>query len=831
MEKKPLYVEQGLTDVEAANRLKQYGLNKLEDAKPKTIWSITLDVLKEPMFILLGITAFIYFFVAKEVIEGLVMIFSIVLMMAIEVVQEYKTDKSLEKLKELSQPKTLVKRNGKVVEVDSEYIVPGDVMLVSEGDKISADGIVLCQNDLAVDESSLTGELDVIYKTTEEDNVNHFKRNFVYQGTNVILGSAEVKVTATGKNTQTGKIGTSILQAPVGPTPLEKQVRGLVKTVSIFALIMLIAIFSITYFKSNNLYNAVISGITFAISAIPEEFPVVLTVFLSLGAYRLSTKKSLIRKLTSVETLGGISVLCVDKTGTLTENNMKVDNVFCNNGVEEFYLKKIAVLACEKKSYDPMEQAILKYCNLDVDKLFANRLITEYPFTAKLKMMGHVWVLDDNKFTIAVKGSPESVLKICKLTEGQRLKIEQEQNEMAKKGLRVIAVAATVCNNECEIPGEISDCELNFLGLIGFIDPPRKEVAKSIEICNKAGVQVIMITGDNLVTAKSIGEQIGLLATENVLTGEQIEAMSEDELAKAVKHTNIFARVIPEQKMKIIRAIKKNGAVVAMTGDGVNDAPALKYADIGIAMGKRGTNVAKEASDMVLLDDNFSTIVETIKDGRRIYDNICKAISYVITFKLPIALMALVIPFFGLTPMLLPIHVVLLELFIDPVSALVLERQPAEKNVMTKKPRDISKGIITIRSLAKIMLQGGIIFLATFFSYVVIASNTGNENLARSFSLATLMFSNIFLIYVSVSETKLAIDVAKEFMKDKIIWLVVGFILLCLFALIYVKQLNVIFKTEPLTLGQILTVICVSFISVIWYEMVKILKKGKKSVK
>lgn len=826
MSNKSLCVENGLTDIEVNNKLKQYGFNRLEDVKTKTVWNITLDVLKEPMFILLIITALLYFFVSKEVIEGLVMIFSVALMMAIEIVQEYKTDKSLEKLKELSQPKTLVKRNGHVIEVGSEYIVPGDVMLISEGDKISADGIILCHNDLAVDESSLTGESDVIYKTTEEDNVNHFKRNFVYQGTNVILGSAEIKVTATGKNTQTGKIGTSILQAPARPTPLEKQVRGLVKTVSIFALIMLIAIFFVTYFQSNNLYNAIISGITFAISAIPEEFPVILTVFLSLGAYRLSTKKSLIRKLSSVETLGGISVLCVDKTGTLTENNMKVANTFCSNNVEDFYLKKIAVLACEKKSYDPMEQALLKYCNVDADKLFSNRLITEYPFTPQLKMMGHVWDID-NKITIAVKGSPESVLKISKLTENQRLKIEQEQNKMAEKGLRVIAVAATVCGSESEIPSNIKNCELDFLGLIGFIDPPRKEVAKSIEICNKAGVQVIMITGDNLVTAKSIGKQIGLSATENVLTGEQIEAMSEDELAKAVKNTNIFARVIPEQKMKIISAIKKNGAVVAMTGDGVNDAPALKYADIGIAMGQRGTNIAKEASDMVLLDDNFTTIVETIKDGRRIYDNICKAIGYVITFKLPIVLMALIIPFFGLTPMLLPIHIVLLELFIDPISALVLERQPAEKNVMTKKPRDISKGIISMQSLVKILFQGGVIFLVTFFSYITIANNTGNENLARSFSLATLIFANIFLIYVSVSETKSALDVAKEFINDKVIWSIIGFVLLFLMLLVYIKPLNVIFKTEPLTFMQMLSVICISFISVIWYEAVKMLKNSK----
>lgn len=823
-------INTGLSDEEVIKRLNKYGYNRLEEVKRKNIINIAIDTLKEPMFILLIITAFIYFFISKEVIEGSIMILSIVLMMIIEIIQEYRTDRSLEKLKELTQPKATVRRGGKVIEIDSENIVPGDILIITEGDKISADGVILSLSDLAVDESTLTGESDIIYKTETQDNILKFKKNYVYQGTNVVLGSAEIKVTATGKNTETGKIGTSILEAPDIPTPLEKQVRKLVKVVSIVALIMLSIISFTTYFKFHDIYLSIINGITFAISTIPEEFPVVLTIFLSLGAYRLSTKNSLIRKLSSVETLGSVSVLCVDKTGTLTENNMKVSNIVCFDGVTEDKLRETSILACEKKSYDPMDQAIIKYWKIDTEKIFSRKLITEYPFTSKLKMMGHVWE-DNNKALITVKGSPESVLKICKITDHQRDIIKKQQDYFARDGYRILAVASNYYDDISNIPATIEECELNFLGLLIFSDPPREEVSESIKICKKAGIKVIMITGDNPVTARAIGNQIGLSNQDDLLTGDQIESMSTKELASAVKHTNIFARVVPEQKMKIVNAIKESGQIVAMTGDGVNDAPALKYADIGIAMGSRGTNVAKEASDMILLDDNFSTIVETIKDGRRIYDNISKAIRYVLTFKVPIIFMTLFVPLLGLNPMLMPIHIVLLELIVDPISAIVLERQPSEKNIMTKKPRNMSKQLISLSSWLRIFIQGSVIFLSTFFSYVTIIKNTGDESLARTFSLSILILSNLILIYVNSSDTKSMLYVIKEFSKDKIIWLIMSVILFFLISLIYIGPISSIFKTTSLKFFQLILVITISIISVIWFEAIKILFLNKRERK
>ena len=807
----------GLTKLQVDERFKKYGYNQLEEIKKNLLWKIFINVLKEPMFILLILTALIYFFISKEIQEGLIMIFSVAIMMGISIIQEYKADKSLEKLRELSQAKVKVKRDGNILEVDSKYLVPDDIMIITEGDRVSADGIILTHNDLATDESSLTGESDTIYKTSTPDQHNHFKKNYVYQGTSVVLGSAEVKVTATGKNTETGKIGKSILEAPQRPTPLEKQIRSLVKKFSIVAITIMVAIFSISYIQSRNLYSAIISGITFAISAIPEEFPVVLTIFLSLGAYRLASKNSLIRKLSSVETLGGISVLCVDKTGTLTENRMQL-SIAMPFGVTDSDLDKIAALACEHNSYDPMEQNILKHCKHDIDALFSNKLVKEYPFNSSTKMMGHVWEID-GKIFVTAKGAFEGIIKLCELNDKDRDDIHNHHDTLSKQGNRILAVAYGYYDNEDTVPDTLTECNLKIAGLIGFSDPPRKEVPNSIKICNEGGIKVIMITGDNALTASTIGKNIGLLEYENTLTGDQIESMNEDELAIAVKHTSIFARVIPEQKMKIINAIKKNGLVVAMTGDGVNDAPALKYADIGIAMGQRGTNVAKEASDMVLLDDNFATIVETIKDGRRIYDNIKKAIIYVVTCKIPIALLALLVPLFGFPAVLLPVHVVLLELVIDPIAAVVFERQHADKDIMTKKPRDMSKSMISLPNLFKIAIKGIFMFLASFFSYTYFLNQTGNSNLARSFSLSVLILSNLILVFATMLETKSEINFIDKFIKDKVALSIMGFIVVCLLCLIYITPLHSLFKTTSLSLTQLALALAISMISVLWYNV------------
>ena len=572
----------------------------------------------------------------------------------------------------------------------------------------------------------LTGESVGVWKVTvdnaDKNNTDYWRKDYCYAGTLVTQGSATILVDKIGSNTEYGKIGINVASAPDSPTPLEKQTNSIVKTCAIIAGILFILVTVITYFNipdhkfTDRIIESILSGITLAMAMIPEEFPVILTVFLSMGAWRLAKKQSLVHKLSSVETLGAVSVLCVDKTGTITMNKMAVQDTWAIDD-DNYNLCEIMGLGCETDAYDPMEKAMLLHCEsigISKDHLFGGELISEYAFTNELKMMGHVW-RHDGEIVIAAKGSPESILTICKLSDEQRKQIENKINEMSREGLRVIAVGTMNPKSESDIPDNITDCKLTFLGLIGLADPPRESVKEDIKMCNKAGVRVVMITGDNGITASSIAKQIGMKNSDNIITGDELNNMTDSELMERVHDANIFSRVLPEHKMRIVKAFKENGEVVAMTGDGVNDAPALKYADIGIAMGKRGSEVAREAADLILMDDNFSTIVHTIEDGRRIYDNIKKAIGYVFTIHIPIAFASLFAPLLNISPaslLLLPVHVVLLELIIDPTCSIVLERQPAESNIMDRKPRDPNEKILTAGVLTKSILQGLAIFLS-----------------------------------------------------------------------------------------------------------------------
>jgi Ca2+-transporting ATPase len=489
----------------------------------------------------------------------------------------------------------------------------------------------------------------------------------------------------------------------------------------LFLLVTILTYFNIPdHIFGERIIESILSGITLAMAMIPEEFPVILTVFLSMGAWKLAKKKSLVRKLPSVETLGAISVLCVDKTGTITMNQMTVQDTWSIDGNNE-NLCEIMGLGCETDAYDPMEKAMLSYCEkigIPQDHIFAGELITEYAFTNEHKMMGHVWN-HDGEIIIAAKGSPEHLLTICVLNDDETIKIQSKITEMSEKGLRVIAVGYMKPKSEKEIPMELIGCKLNFIGLVGLADPPRESIKDDIKQCIRAGIRVVMITGDGGITASSIARQIGMPNSDKIITGDEINHMNDSELCEHVRDVSIFSRVVPEHKMRIVKAFKENGEVVAMTGDGVNDAPALKHADIGIAMGKRGSEVSREAADLILLDDNFTTIVDTIYNGRRIYDNIRKAVGYIFTIHIPIAFAALLAPFLNIDPsslLLLPMHVVLLELIIDPTCSIVLERQPAEVNIMDRKPRDTNEKILTKATFIKSVIQGLVIFVISFSS-------------------------------------------------------------------------------------------------------------------
>ncbi|MEG1560089.1 MAG: cation-translocating P-type ATPase [Clostridia bacterium] len=830
----------GLSENEAKARLLTYGKNELNPEKKESFFRKAFHIISEPMFILLIVAAVIYF-ILGEARDGAIMFIFVIGMILIDVIQEWKTDKTLNALKNLSAPCVKVIRDGKEKEIASSFLVPGDIMMVSEGMKIAADGKILKASDFSTDESTLTGEAMPVVKNAkdlDETDDSYFKNNLCYAGTLVTQGFATVLVEKTGASTEYGKIGENVTNVPEGKTPLQKQTGALVKTCTGIAAVLFALVSGITYLNlalsgvESPFVDSILSGITLAMATIPEEFPVILTVFLSMGAWRLAKKNSLVRRLPSVETLGAVSVLCVDKTGTITMNQMTVSEIFSLSDRDA--LIETMGLACETEAYDPMEKAMLKYCEENgapMDHLFGGKMITEYAFTNENKMMGHVWE-HDGEIIIAAKGSPEKLLTLCDITESKMKLIDENMTRMSEQGLRVIAVGIMRVNDKNDIPNDLNNCQLELLGLCGLYDPPRESVKDDIRNARHAGIRVVMITGDNGLTARSIAREVGMDADGGIITGAELMEMDDLTLRERVKNVSIFSRVIPEHKMRIVKAFKDNGEIVAMTGDGVNDAPALKLADIGIAMGRRGSEVSREASDIVLMDDNFSTIVDTIRDGRRIYDNIQKAVGYVFTVHVPILLMSLIAPMLGIgtgSLLLLPLHVVLLELIIDPTCSIVLERQPAESNIMDRPPRSGSEKLLKRESLIMSVIQGIVIFIAAFGTYYFTLKNGGTAELSRTLGIGIMMIANIFLVQVNSSKIDYAYTTFKKLLKDKVMW-VASLSIIAGFLLISYSPLNGILKLSPLSLGQLSSVFLIAAASVFWIEFVKIIKnKMRKS--
>jgi Ca2+-transporting ATPase len=829
----------GLSTPEAKKRQEQYGKNELVPQRKESFWKKVLHIICEPMFLLLIVAAIIYF-ILGEPRDGSIMLIFVLGIISIQIIQEWKTDKTLNALKDLSAPHVTVIRDGVEQQIASADLVPGDLMMIYEGVKITADGVVVNCSDLCVDESSLTGEAEGVWKIPTKaapPSEDYWRWDYCYAGTLVTQGTATVEVDKIGTATEYGKIGVHLNEAPQEDTTLQKQTGKLVKACAIIAGVLFVLVGIFTWFNLpdhefvDRLTKSILSGITLAMAMIPEEFPVVLTVFLSMGAWRLAKKNSLVRKLPSVETLGAVSVLCVDKTGTITMNQMTVQDTWAVNE-NQTKLLTVMGMACETDVYDPMEKAMLAYCEkhgISTQSLFYGRLITEYAFTNELKMMGHVWQQNGN-ITIAAKGSAERILTICQLSDTERNAAEEQVAELSNQGLRVIAVAAAFPKSEAEVPAKITDCSLTLLGLIGLADPPRESVKADIAVCKKAGIRVVMITGDSGITAAAIAKKVGLSNDGSTITGDMLDKMSDEKLRQVVKTVSIFSRVVPEHKMRIVKAFKENGEVVAMTGDGVNDAPALKYADIGIAMGKRGSEVSREAADLILMDDNFTTIVETVKDGRRIYDNIRKAVGYVFTIHIPIAFTALLGPLLGIAPaalMLLPLHVVLLELLIDPTCSIVLERQPAETDIMERAPRDPAEKMLNGKILFKSVMQGLTVFATSFGIYFyTLSANPDNAPLARALGLAVIMLANLFLVQVNSSDHDCFLRSAFRLAKDKVMWAInIGTVALLL--IILYTPISSVLKLASPSVAQLFVALGLAAVSVFWYEIVKLFDRIK----
>ena len=833
--------QQGLTSSQAKRLQTQYGKNELASEKKESLARKIFHVICEPMFLLLLVTAAIYF-ILGEPKDGIIMLAFVVGIISIEVIQEWKTDKTLNALKDLSAPTVKVLRDGREKIISSSDLVPGDIMFIAEGVKVPADGVVLKASTLCIDESSLTGESAGVWKIAVEDKdpgaTEYWRQDYCYAGTLVTQGMGIIRVEKIGADTEYGKIGQHVVSAPDRPTPLEKQTGKLVRTCAQIAAAFFVLVGIITYFNlpdhvfTERITESILAGITLAMAMIPEEFPVILTVFLSMGAWRLARKKTLVRRLPSVETLGAVSVLCVDKTGTITQNKMTVRDTWSLAGDTQ-NLIQIMGMGCESDAYDPMEKAMLAHCEeegLGRERLFGGELIKEYAFTDETKMMGHVWK-NGPDLVIAAKGSPEHILKICRLTDEELESVNNKILEMSGQGLRVIAVGQMALAADNDIPDTLSECCLQLCGIIGLADPPRDSVQQDIETCTKAGIRVVMITGDSGITASSIARQISMPNSNNIITGSELDAMSEAELRTKVKDVSIFSRVVPEHKMRIVQALRENGEIVAMTGDGVNDAPALKYADIGIAMGKRGSEVSREAADLILLDDNFSTIVDTIRDGRRIYDNIRKAIGYVFTIHIPIAFAALFAPLLKISPaslLLLPLHVVLLELIIDPTCSIVLERQPAEQDIMDRAPRNPQEKLLTFSIIFKSVFQGLMIFGASFGTYFVFLNNyPDNAPLARTMGFTIIVLANVLLIQVNSSNSEFAVKSFTRLLRDKVMWAGALGTILGLLLILYTPLCNLV-KLAPLSLEHLLTATGIAVAAVLWYELVKMIKYLRK---
>lgn len=849
----------GLTLKEVQKRREIYGYNEIRTNNKKKVLKQLKHIISEPIYLLLSFAAIIYFLLG-EATDGIFMIAFVIFVIGIDVFQEIRTGNVLKKLKEISEPKIPVIREGKEIQLSGRELVPGDLMLITEGVKIPADGYIVRANGLCIDESILTGESTGIWKNAKKHiihkdllnylNVNteaerkeeYFKKDCCYAGTHVIVGTGIVCVEKTGKYTEYGKIAESILKVPEINTGLQIQMKKLAKQCTILAalLFLLVGFFTFLNLSEQELMERIIhsmmAGIVLALSMIPGEFPVILSVFLSMGAFRLAKKNALIRHLPSVETLGSVSVLCMDKTGTITHNKMQVSECFMNNPQIERFRKTI-IFSCKEGTFDPVEKALIEYgeslyrqstnqpekvsiCSIDKSNSI---LIKEYPFTNELKAMGQVWK-EDEYYTIAAKGSPETILSQCYLTTDQDMEVKEQMNNFLKKGLRVIALADRIIPEGNHIPDNLSECKLHFRGIVGLSDPIRNEMKDIIKESYDAGIRIIMITGDHPETASFIAGKVGIRNSDKVITGEMLSKLTDLDLKNIVKEYNIYARVLPLHKMKIVKALQENGEVVAMTGDGVNDSPAQKIADIGIAMGKHGSEVCREAADLILLDDNISTIISTVHDGRRIYQNIVKAIGYVLTIHIPIALISLVAPMLGIgsdSLMLLPLHIVLLELIMDPTCSIALERIPAEANTMKKPPRQPMESLFSKARLIKSIIQGLVIFIFSFSIYFSMLNLSYPPEIARTADFSVLVLSNILLVIENSSEKENIVQAFKKISHDPGIWAVNIITLVGLVLCIY-SPLHKTLGFYPLGLTSISLVIIFSILSVLWFEIVKL---------
>src|SRR5574344_838788 len=830
---------QGLSSQKAQEQIAKEGYNELQGKKSRNFWDIIFGVIKEPMFILLVACGTLYMLLGDKE-EGVMLLGFVFFIMGIEFYQERKSEKALDALKDLASPRALVIRDGEEKRIAGREVVRDDILVLQEGDRVPADATVLEGVNLLVDESLLTGESVPVRKhdwngENEETQLGGDDRPFVYSGTMVVQGHALAKVTHIGMDTQIGRIGKAIENVEESPTKLKQEIGGLVKILTIIGALLCVLVVVVYYLTRSSLMEGFLAGITLAMAMLPEEFPVVLTIFMAIGAWRISKKHVLTRKPSAIETLGSATVLCTDKTGTLTENKMKVARLFNGRDFwrekpseefpEEFHdIIEYGILSSQVNPFDPMEKAINRlgdsFLN-GTEHLHSNwKMEKEYSLSKEMLAMSHVFRnTSTNQMVIAAKGAPESIFDLCHLDSAVQEGYAKAVAEMASDGLRVLGVAKSI-QDESLLPENQHSFDFEFVGLIGLQDPIRQQVPAAVAECQSAGIRVIMITGDYPLTAQNIAKEIGLSNYNECITGAELAQISEEELSERIKTVNVFARVVPEQKLKIVNALKRNNEIVAMTGDGVNDAPALKAANIGIAMGEKGADVAREASELVLMDDNFGSIVGSIKMGRRLFDNLQKALGYIFAIHVPIAGLSLIPVFFSGYPLVLwPVHVVFMELIIDPSCSVIFEAEKAEKNVMSRPPRNLNEPFFGAKKILISCLQGVWILLATLGIYFITLKLGYEIGQVRAMTFTTLIIANVMTILTNRSWNESIFTILRT-PNPTVKW-VAGGALLFITLILNIPFLQKMFQFSPITIFEALTVICLGISTIVWFELFK----------
>lgn len=821
----PEHSTAGLSETEAQSRLIQLGENLIPSEAPKTFLKQVLMVLSEPMLILLFAAGAINFLLA-EFLDASMLMVTVFIVLGISIYQSRRSENALQVLKDLSAPNVKVIRDGVERRISSHKLVVGDLILLSEGDRICADAQLITASSLACDESTVTGE---------STPVDKFDGDAVLSGTLTTRGHGKAIVFATGINSQLGRIGKSLQEITAERSRLQKDVDQLVRVIGALGVITVFMVVTIYGSTRNNWLEGGLAGIAAAMALIPEEFPVILTLFMAIGAWRMSKNKVIARQPSAIEALGSISVLCVDKTGTITENHMTVREVVVDGRAlstedisrypKALELVKIAALACPIHSYDPMDKAFKELLQRSdqIQSFDIQESLNEYPVQENQLAYIHSWSIND-EFIIAAKGAPETIAKMCQLDSQHHSEIMSEVHKAATRGFRVLAVAKVAVSKSSTAPQVNDGLKFDYLGLALLQDPIRAGVKESVNECRKAGIKTVMITGDHPSTARAIGEEIGLENSAKFLTGSALDEMSDEELARNISSVSVFARVKPEHKLRIIRAFQGNGFVVGMTGDGVNDAPALRAADIGLAMGGRGTDVAREAASLVITDDNFNSIVGGIRRGRVTYDNLQKAMSYVIAIHIPIFGLALLPIFSTEWPLiLLPALVAFHEVIIDPACSVVFEEESPDPNVMNEKPRDFNGKIFSRKEILLSVAQGFSVFLTLFALFMFLLRSERSEQEVRTMIFGSLMMANILLILTNRSRTLTILKTFRQRRNYTVKW-ILGLAVIVLISLITLPPLQVLFDLGAIGLSDWWLMLLCSLTSLSWYEIYKLLR-------